>query len=57
MVHYRMLKFYVKMGVKVTKIHRVIKFKQDYICRDYIQKTMQIQEQQLKLKQRRMQGN
>ena len=37
MVHYRMLKFYVKMGVKVTKIHRVIKFKQDCICRDYIQ--------------------
>ena len=37
MVHYRMLKFYVKMGVKVTKLHRVIKFKQDYICRDYIQ--------------------
>ena len=37
MVHYRMLKFYVKMAVKVTKIHRVIKFKQDYICRDYIQ--------------------
>ena len=37
MVHYWMLKFYVKVGVKVTKIHRVIKFKQDYICRDYIQ--------------------
>ena len=37
MVHYRMLKFYVKMGVKVTKIHRGIKCKQDYICRDYIQ--------------------
>ena len=32
-----MLKFYFKMGVKVAKIHRVIKFKQDYICRDYIQ--------------------
>ena len=32
-----MLKFYVKMGVKVTKTHRVIQFKQDYICRDYIQ--------------------
>ena len=31
MVHYKMLKFYVKMGEKVTKIHRVIKFKQDYI--------------------------
>ena len=27
MVHYMMLKFYVKMGVKVTKIHRVIKFR------------------------------
>ena len=34
---YRMLTFYVKMGVKVTKIHRVIDFKQDYIFRDYIQ--------------------
>ena len=33
MVHYRMLKFYVKM----SKIHRVIKFKQDYIYKDYIQ--------------------
>ena len=32
-----MLKFYVKMGVKVTNNHRVIKFKQDYICRDCIQ--------------------
>ena len=37
MVHYRMLKCNVKMGVKVTKIHRVIKFKQEYVCRDYIQ--------------------
>ena len=37
MVHYRMLKFYVKMEVNVLKIHRVIKFKQDYICRGYIQ--------------------
>ena len=37
MVPYRMLKLNVKMGVKVKKIHKVIKFKQDYICRDYIQ--------------------
>ena len=32
-----MLKFYVRLGVKVTKIRKVIKFKHDYICRDYIQ--------------------
>ena len=32
-----MLKFYVKMGEEVTKINRVIKFKQYDICRDYIQ--------------------
>ena len=56
MVHYRMLRFYVKMGVKVTKIHRVIKFKQDYQCRDYIQNNTN-KEQQLKLKQKRMEGN
>ena len=42
MVHYRMLKFYVKMGVKVTKIHRVIKFKQDNICSNYIQNNTNI---------------
>ena len=32
-----MLKFVVKMGIKVTKVHRIIKFKQDYIMRDYIE--------------------
>ena len=37
MVHYRMLNFYVKMGVKVTQLDRVIKIKQDYIFKDYIQ--------------------
>ena len=25
------------MGVKLTNFHIVIKFKQDYICKDYIQ--------------------
>ena len=53
MVHYRMLKFYVKMGVKVTKIHRVIKLKQDYICRDYIQNNTN-KRATTKLKQKRM---
>ena len=34
MVYYGMLKCYFKMGAKVTKILRVSKFKQDYLCRD-----------------------
>ena len=32
-----MLKFVVKMGIKVIKVHRIIKFKEDYIIRDYIE--------------------
>ena len=32
-----MLKFVVRMGIKVTKVRRIIKFKQDYIIRDYIE--------------------
>ena len=36
-LHYRKLKFVDKMGIKVTKVHRIIKFKQDYIIRDYIE--------------------
>ena len=54
MVHYKMLKFYVKLGVKVTKINRVIKFKPDYICRDCIQNNTKKKEQQLKLKRKWM---
>ena len=36
-IHYRMLMFVVKMGIKVSKVHRIIKFEQDYIIRDYIE--------------------
>ena len=32
-----MLKFVVKIGIKVTKVHRIIKFKQDHIIKDYIE--------------------
>ena len=32
-----MLNFVVKIDTKVTKVHRIIKFKQDYIIRDYIE--------------------
>ena len=28
MIHYRMFKFYIKMGMKVTKIHTIYRFKQ-----------------------------
>ena len=53
MVHYRMLKFYVKMGVKVKKyIEKLNLSKIIYV--EIIYKTIQIKEQQLKLKQRRM---
>ena len=30
-IHYGMLKFVIKIGIKVTKVHRINKFKQDYI--------------------------
>ena len=42
MVHYRMLKFYVRIGAKVSKIHRAFKFKQDYTCRHYIRNNTEI---------------
>ncbi len=36
LVHYRMLKFYVKMGMEVEKVHRVIRFKQKLWLKEYI---------------------
>ena len=36
-MNYTMFKFVVKMGIKVTKVHRIIKFKQEYIIRDCIE--------------------
>ena len=35
-VHYILLKFYIQMGLKVTKIHRVLLFKQEPFMNDYI---------------------
>ena len=32
-----MLKIIVKMDIKATNFHRIIKFKQDYFIRDYIE--------------------
>src|SRR2546428_8058101 len=35
-VHFKLLKFYLKMGIKISNIHSVIKFKQETIFRQYI---------------------
>ena len=48
-----MLKFAVKMGIKVTKVHRIIKFKQDYIIRDYIELSTKMRAE-LRLRLRRI---
>ena len=36
MIHYRMFKFYTKMGMKVTKIHTIYRFKQSLWLEKYI---------------------
>ena len=35
-VHFKLLQFYLKMGMIITKIHNVVKFKQADIFRNYI---------------------
>ena len=36
MVHFRLLKFYVRMGMEMSKVHRVIQFKQKPWLKDYM---------------------
>ena len=48
-----MLKLYVKIGVKVTKLHRAINLNK-IIYVEIIYKTIQIKEQQLKLNQKKI---
>ena len=36
LVHYRNLQFYLKHGLRLTKIHRVIEFDQGNFCKEYI---------------------
>ena len=35
-VHFKLLKFYLKMGMRITRIHSVVKFKQASIFKKYI---------------------
>jgi hypothetical protein len=39
--HYRLLQYYVKKGLKVLKVHRVLRFKQGSFMKDYIMKNTQ----------------
>ena len=36
-IHYRLLKYYMQLGVQVTKVHRVISFKQSQWLKPYIE--------------------
>src|SRR6266566_830955 len=37
-VHFKMFKFYLQMGMRVTRIHAVVKFRQASIFKNYIDK-------------------
>ena len=41
MIHYRMFKFYTEMGMKVTKIHKIYRFKQSLWLGKYINQNTQ----------------
>ena len=39
-VHFKLLKFYLMVGMRITKIHRVIKFRQTCLFKKYIDDTV-----------------
>ena len=44
-VHWRLLQMYIKLGVNVTTVHRAVKFKQDSIFKEYIDKNTSLRSQ------------
>ena len=42
MIHYRMLTFYTRMGMKVTKLYTIYRFKQSLWLENYIDHNTQI---------------
>ena len=42
LIHIRLLKFVVVIGIKFTKVHRIIIFKQDYIIKNYLEQNTKI---------------
>ena len=44
-VHWRLLQMYLQLGVKITKVHRAVKFSQDNIFKKYIDDNTQLRAQ------------